>query len=238
MSDTLLEKDIHALILASKDTTPERVAAFFKTGAGQYSAHDQFLGIRIPTLRQISRSCHHFSLDQVTYFLTQPFNELRYFALILLLHRLKCEVSMLDVVYQFYRQYLEYINNWNLVDLSAAPIVGAYTLSQGNGDVVLLSASSNLWRRRIAIVSTAYSITRGDFSLTLELAERYFHDSETLIHQATGWMLREVGKKDTPMLSDFLDVFAHQMPRTMLRYAIEHYPQSIRTHYLSKKKSL
>jgi len=141
-------------------------------------------------------------------------------------------------IFRFYLKHAKYINNWDLVDLSAPNIVGAYLFEYCSGDVVVLNKlakSSNLWERRIAIIATFYFIRKGSPDHTLILAKMLLADKHDLIHKAVGWMLREAGKRcGEKILSDFLDVNYRKMPRTMLRYAIERLPERKRRHYLDK----
>ena len=137
-------------------------------------------------------------------------------------------------IYQFYLSNITHVNNWNLVDSSAHHIVGAHLWRQDHHILFKLAASNNLWQRRIAIVATWYFIKQQHFACTLKLTQQLMADSEDLIHKACGWMLREVGKQDEPLLLNFLDRYCTHMPRTMLRYAIERLPAPLRQHYLTR----
>lgn len=202
-------------------------AMFFKTEPGSYGAHDQFLGIKSPVLRQIAKQYKDLSFDELDLLMKSPCNEYRLLGLFMLVHRYqKAGPVGRDEVYQFYMDHVAYINNWNLVDASAHYIVGAHHFDGRIDRSVLdeLINSSVLWHRRIAIVATWYHIRKNHGDLTLSMVERVLGDKHDLIHKAAGWMLRELGKKNERQLRDFLDINRHKMPRTMLRYAVERLP--------------
>ena len=203
-------------------------ASFFKTGKGQYSEHDQFLGIRVPELRLLATQYSSLPLEELQFLITSPFNEERLLAL-LILDKQTDKAKR----YQFYMNNIAYVNNWNLVDLSAHNIVGAYLFNQDMDQLYPLAKSSLMWERRIAIVATWYFIRNNYFHHTIEIAQMLLNDHHDLIHKASGWMLREMGKKDQKPLIEFLNHHAAQMPRTMLRYAIERFPQETRRAYLT-----
>lgn len=207
---------------------------FFKTGPGEYSEHDQFLGVSVPDLRIVAKAGASLSLEEIQQLLESPFNEERALALMILTNRYqKGESQIKEEAYHFYMQNLAYVNNWNLVDGSAPGILGAH-LYNGKKDVLETLARSNiLWERRIAILATHYFIKQDDFAWTLKLAKILLDDPHDLIHKAVGWMLREVGKREEKSLRQFLDLYAAKMPRTMLRYAIERFPPDVRSHYLN-----
>jgi len=195
---------------------------FFKTGKGQYAEGDKFVGVTVPEVRKLARECGELTLEQLEVLLDSPLHEARLLALCVLTDRFpKTEASTQKVIFEFYLKKRNQINNWDLVDASAAPIVGGYLHTRGRSRLHQLSRSASLWDRRIAIVATHYFIRRQDFADTLTIAERYLHETEDLMHKASGWMLREVGKQNEKALTDFLLRHAQSMPRTMLRYAIE-----------------
>jgi len=217
--------------------TPHRQASFFKTEAGAYGAHDKFLGVRVPALRLIAKDFCDLSPDELRSLLDSPFNEERLIALLIMIVQYrKARGAAQESVYNLYMAYLHRVNNWNLVDSSARDIVGEYLLKSGDCSILLqLAGSSNLWERRIAMVATWSFIRTGEFEWTLRLAQLLLNDKEDLMHKAVGWMLREVGEKDEQVLRTFLDEHAPQMPRTMLRYAIEKFSDEDRRHYREKK---
>jgi 3-methyladenine DNA glycosylase AlkD len=215
----------------SIDITPDHASRFFKTNPGDYSAHDQFLGIRVPTLRKIAKDFLSIDQDSLGNLLQSPFNEERFFALIILIHHYKISSQKKDI-YDFYMRNLASVNNWNLVDASAHLIIGDYLWDKDRNLLLELSRSQSLWERRISIVSTWFFIRKNDLEWTFLLADLLKNDSHDLIHKASGWMLREAGKKDLNQLLDFLNIHAKRLPRTMLRYAIEKLPKEQQKFYL------
>ncbi len=211
---------------------------FFKTGPGDYAEHDRFMGVTVPVLRKLAKTFEALSLPDIKQLLQSCFNEERQLALFMLVNRYKQgNRTEKTRIYNFYLKHLAYVNNWNLVDASAHLIMGAELFTKNNKDKVLLktlSLSENLWERRVSIVSTWAFIQNNDFQWTLKIAKQLLKDSHDLIHKAVGWMLREVGKKDTQVLITFLDQHASKMPRTMLRYAIEHFSADERKMYLGR----
>ena len=206
---------------------------FFKTGKGEYGEGDRFLGIRVPVLRQQIKHFREVALDEVLKLLTSKYHEERLFALLLLVDRFKRgNGEARSLIYRQYLNHTRYINNWDLVDSSADKIVGAYLEQRSRRPLYRLAKSTSLWERRIAIMATLHFIRQHDFEDTLALCELLLDDEEDLIHKATGWMLRETGKRDIKAEKAFLDRYHRRMPRTMLRYAIERLPQKDRRAYL------
>jgi len=211
---------------------------FFKTGPGEYGEGDVFLGITVPELRKIAKVYGQLPRSEIQKLLYSPIHEARVLALmILVLHFLREDGRGQDSIYRFYLRLTARINNWDLVDLSAPTIVGAYLAQRDKRPLLRLTKSKNLWERRIAILATFYFIRAGEFGWTLRLAQQLLHDPHELIHKAVGWMLREVGKRDQAALRMFLDRHHPGMPRVMLRYAIERLPERIRKHYLTRRKA-
>ena len=209
-------------------------ARFFKTGPGQYGEGDLFLGLRAAEMHKLAKEHRTHSFDELRLLLRSEIHEDRLLALlILVLRTAKCDESTKKQVYELYLAHTRYINNWDLVDASAREIVGGYLADKSREPLYLLAASQNLWERRISIVATHYFIRQNDFADTLRIAERLLGDREDLIHKAVGWMLREVGKKQQPALEVFLRRHGKVMPRTMLRYAIERFPEDLRRAYLN-----
>jgi 3-methyladenine DNA glycosylase AlkD len=187
---------------------------------------DDFLGIRAPVLRALSREFHSLPFEELAAMLDSNVHEERLLALLILVRRYKKEP---EAVKKLYFRKIDRVNNWDLVDLSARDIVGA----SGDRKVLYeLARSPSVWKRRIAIVATQHFIRRGDFDDTLRLAELLLRDQHDLIHKATGWMLREVGDRNRPALEAFLSKHVQDMPRTMLRYAIEKFPEAERKKWL------
>eukprot|EP01132_Coremiostelium_polycephalum_P001052 gene1052-1334_t len=215
----------------------ERKAVFFKTRPGEYGEHDQFLGVPTPILRSIAKVNQAVSLEVVIALLQSPMNEERLLALFILIMRYqKGDTACKESIYQLYQTYISHINNWNLVDSSAHLIVGAHLDGKDKSYLLALAGADVLWERRIAMVATLYFIRKNEFDWTIKIAASLLHDKHDLIHKAVGWMLREVGERNEEMLMTFLESYAHIMPRTMLRYAIEKLNVALRTEYLAKKK--
>jgi 3-methyladenine DNA glycosylase AlkD len=215
---------------------PEAAAhaqGFFKTGKGEYGEGDQFLGIRVPVIRQCVRQYRQVGLAETLELLSSPLHEARLLALLMLVDRYQrgTEADRLTI-FSAYLEHVNCINNWDLVDCSAEHIVGAQLLAGDRALLYRLAKSKSLWDRRIAMLSTFHFIKRGDFTDTLAIAELLLHDREDLLHKAAGWMLREVGKRNLPAEQDFLRQHCREMPRTMLRYAIEKFPEPDRQAYL------
>ena len=211
----------------------EHSQRFFKTGKGQYGEGDQFLGIRVPVLREQAKKFKDAPLADIQVLLGSVYHEERLCALLLLVQKFyKADERERKILYDFYLKNSRHINNWDLVDLSAYLIVGAYLADKDKKPLYLLARSQSLWERRIAILSTFHFIKNSSFDDTLAIAEILLDDRQDLMHKATGWMLREVGKRDVLVLKKFLAVHGARMPRTMLRYAIEKFPENERLKYL------
>lgn len=209
---------------------------FFKTGPGQYGEGDTFIGVNVPTLRTMAREFRGLSLDEIRALLHSPVHEERHLALlILVLQAAKGDDAHRTRAFDLYLGNTRFVNNWDLVDCSAPQVVGGHLLPRPKEPLYTLAKSESLWERRIAVVSTQHFIRHGEFDDTLAVSELLLGDGEDLIHKATGWMLREVGKKDQGVLEGFLDRHAAVMPRTMLRYAVEKFPPDRRRAYLRRK---
>lgn len=215
--------------------TARVLQGFFKTGPGQYGEGDVFLGIKVPMIRAVAREFATTGLDTALELLHSAFHEERLLALLLLMrHFATGDARERLNAYQAYLANSQWINNWDLVDISAPHVVGAYLSDRPRTQLYQLIRSPSLWQRRIAMVSTLHFIRHNDFEDTLQLAEHLLHDREDLMHKASGWMLREVGKRDQTRLENFLNRHGPIMPRTMLRYAIERFPENLRQAYLKK----
>jgi 3-methyladenine DNA glycosylase AlkD len=206
---------------------------FFKIGAGQYGEGDRFIGVRVPDMRRVCRECTGTSLKTIRTLLRSPIHEERALALMLLVQAFhKSDEEGRRTIYETYLAQTRDINNWDLVDLSAGPIVGGWLERRSRAPLSRLARSTSLWERRIAIVATLHFIRQGEFADTFRIADLLLRDSHDLIHKAVGWMLREAGKRDGAALRDFLKDCYRTMPRTMLRYAIERFPEAERRRYL------
>lgn len=219
---------------------PEKVkvlSGFFKTDKGEYGENDIFIGLPVPTTRAIVRQYLDTPLAELSTLLHSPVHELRMAALLCMVEQFKkADDSQRAAIYDTYLAHTACINNWDLVDLSAAQIVGGYLEHRDHAPLYRLAQSPLLWEQRIAIVATWQWIRRGHFDDTLAIADLLLHHEHDLIRKATGWMLREVGKKDKALLCRFLDSRYRQMPRTMLRYAIERFSPEERKHYMQKTR--
>jgi len=209
---------------------------FFKTGKGEYGEGDQFIGVTVPDCRKVARTFLDSSLSDIEKSLKSTLHEERLTALLILVEKYvkeKNENAKKELV-EFYLKHKKYVNNWDLVDLTAYKIVGNYLLEKDRKILYELAQSPNIWDRRIAVISTFAFIPRMQFHDSFKLCEQLLNDQHDLMHKACGWMLREIGKRDEKALERFLHAHAKQMPRTMLRYAIERFPESKRQTYLRK----
>ncbi len=229
-------EDIHAEILQLTDPEKAKILQrFFKTGPGQYGEGDAFAGITVPVIRKLVRKYRDIPLGDTVKLLQSPVHEERLLALFILVEKCRRgDDATRKRIYNLYRKNTRFINNWDLVDLSAEHIVGAYLDGTDRAPLYLLARSKSLWERRMAILATFHDIKRGIPDHTLALADVLLEDRHDLIHKAVGWMLREVGKRCSPdTLREFLRTRYRSMPRTMLRYAIERFPADERAAYLS-----
>jgi 3-methyladenine DNA glycosylase AlkD len=208
---------------------------FFKTGPGQYAEGDLFCGLTVPQVRELVRRSGALTVENALKLLQSKIHEERLLALILLVKRFeKGSDAERKKIYTAYLANTKYINNWDLVDTSAYSIVGTWLLDKNIAPLRKLAQSKNLWERRIAIVATLAFIRKGQSEPTIMIAKMLLKDSHDLIHKASGWMLREVGKRCSEKeLRDFLDEHATVMPRTMLRYAVERLSPTLRRRYTS-----
>ena len=212
------------------------LSGFFKTGKGQYGEGDVFLGIVVPLQRKLAKRYSTISLADIQTLLYSKIHEHRLTALFILIlqyGKLKSQTER-KLFVDFYLANAKSVNNWDLVDQSAPNILGTYLLNETDRSCLYsLVKSKNLWERRIAVLATFAFIRNGDFADTIKLSELLLKDSHDLMHKAVGWMLRETGKRDLPVLKEFLNLHAGIMPRTMLRYAIEKLPEVERKWYMN-----
>jgi 3-methyladenine DNA glycosylase AlkD len=209
------------------------VARYFRAEPGGYGEGDIFIGVPVPTIRDVAGKYRDLSLETVEELLRSPIHEVRMLALLVLTRQFsRADTSGQARVYRCYLRNINRVNNWDLVDLSAPRIVGP--VLDGGKELDRLAGSRRVWVRRIAVLSTAYCIRNDSFAPTLRLARKLLADDHDLIHKAVGWMLREVGKRNVATLTRFLDAHHRAMPRTMLRYAIERLPPAHRRRYLSR----
>ncbi|MFA5142475.1 MAG: DNA alkylation repair protein [Candidatus Woesearchaeota archaeon] len=213
----------------------EELARFFKTKRGEYGYGDKFLGIVVPIQRKIAKKYPDLMLDELQELILSKYHEFRLTALLVLINKYnKATIFNKRLAVEFYLGNTRFINNWDLVDLSASQILGDFLLDMKRDVLYELIKSKSLWDRRIAIIATFAFIRNNQFEDTLRLAEISLHDTHDLMHKAVGWMLREVGKRDMAAEEAFLMKNCKKMPRTMLRYAIEKFPEDKREFYLNQ----
>lgn len=208
---------------------------FFKTGKGQYGEGDLFLGITVPTVRAIAKKYYNeISFADIQKLIENPYHEIRLLALLSMIFIYQ-KTNKREEIVELYLKNIQYINNWDLVDLSCPKILGPYVCEENKFEIIYkLAASGQLWAERISVVTNWYLIKQGEFSVILTLAEKFLYHKHDLMQKAVGWMLREMGKKDENQLYDFLDKYCKVMPRTMLRYSIEKLPPVLKKHYMAK----
>ena len=225
------------------------ISKFFKAGWGEYAEGDKFIGVSVPNCRIIAKKYSDLPLSEIQKLIRSEIHEERMVALLILVEQFeKADRKEQERIFNFYLKNIKYINNWDLVDLSSYKIVGKYlfrnpyctttlkgTTLQGNTLLNILAKSKNLWERRIAIISTFAFIKNGKLDKTPEISEILINDRHDLIHKAVGWMLREVGKISQKREEDFLKKHYKNMPRTMLRYAIERFGEEKRQLYLKSR---
>ena len=237
--NTLLDGLRRELREAAEPERIEMLQRFFKTGPGGYGEGDVFLGVRVPAVRAVARRHADLVLEDVSDLLHSPIHEERLAALVILVRRYdRANESDKQRIFDLYLQNTLYVNAWDLVDVSAPHIVGAQLLGRGEtGRRALdrLVSSPSVWERRIAIMATFAFVRAGCCDETLRLARVLLDDGHDLIHKATGWMLREVSKRDQVLLVSFLDCHASDMPRTMLRYSVERLDSQLRTRLMAMK---
>lgn len=233
MRSSLIADIRHRLQTVSDSKFAEQSQRYFKTGPGEYGEGDKFIGIRVPVLRRIAKQHRDLPLANAEALVRSPVHEERLLALLILVMRYdKGDATVRKDVFDLYCGNMQFVNNWDLVDSSAHLIVGPFLQNRNRRLLHRLAKSDVLWKRRIAIMSTFAYIKDGEFDETLKIAESLLSDEEDLIHKAVGWMLREVGNRDRLVEEAFLKRHSHDMPRTMLRYAIEKFPEQQRKRYL------
>jgi len=234
-------KSVYTRITAELDSLKDAEKAgilsrFFKTGKGEYGEGDQFLGVMVPQQRRVARKFSGALLSDIQRLLKSRIHEYRLVSLLILTEKYKKAGSSEKEAYAaFYLGHTAHINNWDLVDLSAPQILGDYLIDRDRDILYRLALSENLWERRIAIMATFAFIRQNRFDDTLRIARMLLADPHALIHKAAGWMLREVGKRNRKAEELFLETHYRDMPRTMLRYAIERFEEGKKRYYLQKK---
>ncbi|MFZ4454766.1 MAG: DNA alkylation repair protein [Bacteroidales bacterium] len=230
--------DIKAKLLAKENKEKAfELQRFFKTGEGEYAEGDLFLGITVPEQRKIVKTCLDTPISEIELLLNEKYHECRLTALLLLVavfQKTKTEEQKKEIV-ELYLRNTKYINNWDLVDSSAHFILGSYLANRDRSILYKLASSDLLWEQRIAIIATFHFIRNEDFADTLLISEKLLHHKHDLMHKAVGWMLREVGNRNKAILVEFLMEYSTEMPRTMLRYAIEKFEEEERHYFLKRK---
>ena len=228
-------EDIHGELLTYRDENrAAKSKKFFQAEKGGYGEGDKFLGIQVPVLRKVARKYKRISLDEAEKLLQSEYHEERLLAVFILADIFKkSDGETQEKIFNLYLKNTKHINNWDIVDSSAPQIVGAFVQNEDRRILYKLARSKNLWERRISIIATYHLIKKNDFEDALEISKILLTDEEDLIHKAVGWMLREIGNRDIAAEERFLKKHYKKMPRTMLRYAIEKFPEDRRKSYLS-----
>ncbi|MFH1283779.1 MAG: DNA alkylation repair protein [bacterium] len=217
----------------SKKSKARDLQRFFKTGPGEYGEGDVFIGVMVPNIRKVSKLYNETPLNEVLKLLKSKIHEERLTALLILVYKFaESNADQKKKIFQIYINNVRYINNWDLIDLTAHHIVGAYLMDKNKDLLYSFARSTNLWKRRISVLSTFNYIKQNKFEDSLAIADMLLNDKEDLIHKAVGWMLREIGNRNLQIEERFLKTRYKQMPRTMLRYAIEKFTESRRKRYL------
>lgn len=233
LSAASVTRELKALGTPAKQKSSLR---FFKTGEGQYGYGDLFYGVTVPEQRRIAKHYRMLPLPEIEKLLRNKIHECRLTALFILSDRYqKASAQEKEKIADFYLKNIESVNNWDLVDSSAPYLLGEHLKNRDRSVLYELAQSENMWERRIAIMATFSFIRNGEFKDALEIAEILVSDMHDLMHKAVGWMLREVGKRSLPHEVRFLNKHANIMPRTMLRYALEKFPETFRKKYLKMK---
>ena len=228
---------LRALRAAADPSRVEILQRFFRTGPGEYAEGDVFIGVTVPAVRLLVKRFRDAPLEEVDALLQSPVHEARLLALLLMVQTFRSgDDGLRRRIYRLYLSRTRFINNWDLVDSSAPQILGAWLAERTRTPLTALARSPSLWKRRIAIVATQHFIRQGDLETTFDIADMLLGDSHDLIHKAVGWMLREAGKRDGAAERRFLASRHQRMPRTMLRYAIEKFPEAERRAYLKPRR--
>ena len=229
----MLEKIQQTLAGLGDPDIAEHSQRFFKTGPGEYGEGDLFRGIRVPVQRKVAKQFKHADLETTEALLHSEYHEDRLVALFILVEKYKKgDNATRQTIYDLYLNNTDWVNNWDLVDSSAHQIVGMHLEGRDRSILYKLAKSDSIWERRIAMIATYRFIKQDDFEDALNIAELLLQDEEDLIHKAVGWMLREVGNRNFDLEDGFLAEHYREMPRTMLRYAIEKFPEKRRQAYL------
>lgn len=229
----ILIREIKALRDTDKAAILQR---FFKTGKGEYGEGDIFYGVSVPDSKRIAKEFIEIPVSELEMLLTNKIHDIRFICLQIMVLKYQKSPEERDVLYRIYLKHAKYINNWDLVDSSSYKIVGEHLLNRDRAVLYKLAHSENLWEKRISIISTFRFIQNGEYEDTLKISEILLNDKHDLIHKATGWMLREVGKRVGREKEEiFLKKHYKVMPRTMLRYSLEHFPKDLKDFYMGRE---
>lgn len=224
----------------SSSEKKEFLPRFFKSGKGQYAEGDQFIGVTVPDQRKVAKEfVSKISLTQLAELLSSPIHEHRHCALLMLVSKFEKTTALQQKkeMVAFYLKHRQFINNWDLVDVSCYKILGRYCFeNQDDSILIKLSEEDYLWSKRIAVVSTMFYVKKGSYDLLKKLVIKNLNHEHDLMHKANGWLLREMGKKNEQELLDFLNIYYQKMPRTSLRYAIEKLDEPLRQDYLKAQR--
>lgn len=236
MTNTIVKEIQESLAVLSIPEKAEFFPRFFKTGKGEYGEGDLFLGVKVPDQRAVAKEYYaKISLPELGSLLSSKYHEHRLTALFMLISKFEKakEKSVKEEIVEFYLNHLPYVNNWDLVDSSCYKILGRYAYENKKEELLRkLSASEEMWHKRIAVVGTMHYIKKGSFELTKEFVTGNLKHTHDLMHKANGWLLREMGNKNEPELTTYLNQYYKEMPRTCLRYAIEKLDEDLRQDYL------
>ncbi|HPO05880.1 MAG TPA: DNA alkylation repair protein [Candidatus Gracilibacteria bacterium] len=233
---SILSQFLNELKQFSDPQKAEILSRFFQTGPGQYAEGEKFWGITVPVQRALIKKYYDLSLADLQILMASDIHEQRLSALLILVYQYQKNIHKQSDIIEFYLKNTRYYRNWDFVDLSAPQILGDYCFAQKKAGILQELAVSPEWQeRRIAIVGSFAYIKKKNFDLSLAIAEKLLEDKHVLLHKATGWMLREIGKRDKSVLENFLEKWAGKMPRIMLSYALEKFNEEEKRHYRSQK---
>ena len=234
--NTMLKKIKEDLEKAANPEKVEIYQRFFKTGKGEYGEGDIFIGLTVPKQREIAKKYIGLDLEDVKKLLSDKVHEYRLTGFLILVYKFeKADEKEKNIIVEFYLKNIKSANNWDLIDCVADKILGNYLIDKDKKILYDLAKTDNLWKKRIAIISTFEFIKNNQFEDTLKISEILLKDKHDLIHKAVGWMLREVGKRDMKTEEVFLKKYYKTMPRTMLRYAIEKFDSKKKAFYMNRK---
>ena len=233
--DRLINIIIDELRLLSTDEKQNILLRFFKTGKGEYGDGDKFLGVSVPDVRKIAKNHKNATINELTEMMQSEWHEVRLCSLLIMVEQFKkTDDEGRKRIVDFYLTVTNRINNWDLIDLSFPAIIGEYLLNRSHDLLYRLAESSLLWENRIAIVSTIIFIRHGQLDDTFNLSTKMMNHPHDLMHKAIGWMLREAGKRDESRLYNYVKTYRLEMPRTMLRYAIEKFDKNVRAELMKR----